>query len=117
MNSSILLIGTTNGSTEEYGADLHASGYTYIYAEDIEHAYSLLRGGLLPDTVIFDTDLTPDAVGLIQDIRRAYRRMPILVIGSSGAEKALAQSVGVDAFLFHPLRPGRLVALTAELLG
>lgn len=116
MNGSILLISLTS-SADNYGADLHAGGYTYIYAEDIERAYSLLRGGLLPDTVIFDTDLTPDAVGLIQDIRRAYRRMPILVIGSSGAEKALAHSVGVDAFLFHPLKPGRLVEVASELIS
>lgn len=108
MNTDILLIGAAQDEHSLYGDDLHEQGYALVEAADVERAYALLNDGLLPHTVILNTELSAEAIALIQDIRHYLGGLRIIVIGNNGAEKSLAQSVGADAFLFRPLKPGRL---------
>ncbi len=109
MTPQILIVGLSEYHRIDYAAALAQHGYSTTLARSIVEACRLLSAGLEPAAVIVNTqELGPDVVGFVQAVRGSMT-LPVIVIGSSSAEKAVAQSAGADLFLFRPLPLEHLV--------
>lgn len=101
---------------------LEEDGHDVIEAED-GVVGCRLADEHLPDLCVTDV-LMPDKEGIetIHDLRKSIEGIKIVAISGGGRVRnmsflEIAKSVGADAVLTKPFRPGELLALVDRLLG
>jgi len=102
------------------GTVLRDAGFTVTIANGGQEALDVLREGPRPDAVVLDVQMPGiDGWTVLRELRSADDPPPVVMctVKAGDADRALATSLGAEAFLTKPFRLADLVATVRRLVG
>jgi DNA-binding response OmpR family regulator len=114
---SILLVEADTTISDEWAAEVAASGHSVLTASGMREALDLIREGGIDVVVIDVYDSRAGVMELARGMEALPDAPPILLISGSPAAPEISVRIGAAMFLPKPCEPSEVVTAIGQLLG